>query len=1213
MSRLSSHLRRWLTVVTLCSISSVLHATGRWVDVTSFFLNNPEFTTGSTSDWTITGKASSLGAVSYSCMEMWNGYMRIEHRQTGVPNGHYRLSMQGFYRTREHNEAYRRYTNGTEVISAHLFANGQEKTLPSEYIFHFDSNVGRTYTPDGTIYFANSMETAHKAFELGEYWNELEFDVTDGTVSFGVYNEEDRARNDNWLIFDSFRLEQYMETYMPSVGSICLNEVMAANVDVMMSPAYNFDGWIELYNTTAQPVTLGGCYLSDDPSEPRKWHLPMAYGNLDAYGRCQIWMGSHEIRAMQAPFKLDCEGGFLILTTEDGQQVMNESYPPAISRAAYARTTDGGDEWAWTDRPTPGTDNSRTTYADGRVEPPVINQPGGFFEQNFKLYPTRPTGTILRYTTDGTTPTLTNGHTQDSQGISVNNSQTLRFRLFQDGMLPSEVVTRTFIKKDHDHTLPVIMVSATPRYLYDDSIGVYVRGVNGRTGNGQSSPANWNMDWDRPVNFHYVLPQTNEVVVNQDVDFTISGGWTRSNNPKSFKLKADRVYEGLNTIDYPFFSAKPFNRNKTLQVRYGGNDNHHRIKDAALHEIIQRSGIDLDVMSYQPAVHYINGEYKGLINIREPNNKDFAFANWGLGKDELEVYEQSPDSGAYMMLGSRDVLDRLVELSQTASRPESYEEIRSLLDIDEYINYMAAELYLSSWDWPDNNVKAYRPKDGGRYRFTFFDLDAAFGTEGRQYDEENEVLMDGNPLRWIEGMQWHRYDYIYDTGERRYGEIRFCTFFLNMLSNTTFRRQFIDALSIMAGSIFDPFRIEDILNELGDRVRPTMAWENASPDGSLNEIRNAMNGRADRWAKYMKDYAPLRLGSATTCQLSLDSNVPDAPIFLNGQLVPYGQFSGPVFAPATLSVQVPAGYRFLGWGPSKSPGWYYSHNTQYQITDRQSSYTLVACFEPISHSDGSPSESPAPLVINEVSPANDIYVNEYFKRNDWVELYNTTQDTIDVAGYYLSDDAAKPDKYRISSGDSQASTLIPPHGHLIIWCDKAAPQSQLHASFKLDADGGIVSIAAPDLSWSNALSYSTVTGTQTVGRYPDGAEQVFLMNVPTIGRRNLHTSYLTTVDQSDVNGIVLLSQENQDGGLSLRYAAGHLIVSQAPSPSSHPSSLITLTIYTLSGQQLSAANMRMNGGRAEADCHHLPTGCYVARATDEQGHTATLKFVVTNP
>lgn len=1186
-------LQFFLVFLTMCSITAV-HAQNRWIDVTASFLNNPGFNSGNTSDWIITGEASALGAISYSCMEMWNGYMRLEHQQTNVPNGHYRLSVQGLYRTRAHDEAYRRYTNGTEVISGYLFANGQQQPLCSEYTFHFNSNVGRTYTPDGNIYFPNSMETAQMAFSQGAYQNSMEFDVTDGTISFGLYNDQQMARSDNWMIFDNFRLEMLFEVHTPSSGSICLNEVMAANVDMMMSPAYNFDGWIELYNTTSDPVTLGGCYLSDDASNLKKWHLPYAFGNIPAHGYCRIWMGSNNIRTMQSPFKLDCEGGMIYLSNENGQLVMSEYYPEAISRTAYARKTDGGEEWAWTDQPTPGASNNTTTYAIERLDPPVINQQGGFFESTFRLYPTRPMNTTLRYTTDGTTPTMTNGKTQGNQGISVSSTQTLRFRLFQDGKLPSEVVTRTFIKKDHDHVLPVIMVSTDPRYLYDDSIGVYVKGVNGCTGNGQSTPVNWNMDWDRPVNFHYVMPQTGEVVVNQDVDFSISGGWTRSNSPKSFKLKADRVYEGLNAMSYPFFAAKPYNKNKTLQVRYGGNDTYCRIKDAAIHEILQRSGIDLDVMSYQPAVHYLNGEYKGLINLREPNNKDFAYANWGWSKEQLEVYEQSPDSGAYMMLGSRDVLDRLYELSKTASNQDSYEEILSLIDIDEYVNYMAAELFLSSWDWPDNNVKAYRLKDGGRYRFTFFDLDAAFGTEGRSQDEEGEINMNGNPLRWIEGMQWHRYDYIYDTGERRYGEIRFCTFFLNMLNNTQFRRMFIDALSMMGGSVFQTERCNTILTELGNRVRTTMSWEGASPDGSLNEIRNALNGRATRWAKYMKDYEPLALSQAQTCQLTLSADTEGAIISLNDRTIPYAQFEGPVFLPVTLHAEAPGGYRFVGWSDGQTSDSYLSNSPDYIIPDNETAATLVAHFESVA--------ACCPVVINEVSAENDIYVNDYFKRNDWLELYNTTSETIDLEGCYLTDNVENPMKYQITATDSEASTLIPPHGHCIVWCDKLQPVTQLHASFKLSAGGGTVMISAPDLSWSNSLYYEQHGPQATVGRYPDGSEDVYLMNVPTIAKTNLRTHYMSAVSQEIITHIVSATMP-ADNTLSMRYAAHHLILRSPKSESAY------LEIYTLSGQKVMTVDMRLSGQRCEADCSRLSPGCYVARATDERGNTAKCKFI----
>ena len=157
-----------------------------------------------------------------------------------------------------------------------------------------------------------------------------------------------------------------------------------------------------------------------------------------------------------------------------------------------------------------------------------------------------------------------------------------------------------------------------------------------------------------------------------------------------------------------------------------------------------------------------------------------------------------------------------------------------------------------------------------------------------------------------------------------------------------------------------------------------------------------------------------------------------------------------------------------------------------------------------------------PVRVNEVSAANDIYVNDLFKRNDWVELYNTTDQPIDVEGMYLSDNVKKPTKYKISKAKSQANTIIPAHGYLIIWCDKLDAQSQLHASFKLGAEGGDVLLTAADESWKDHFVYTEMKGDETAGRYPDGSNQVYTMNLPTIAKTNIIGSYATEVEQPEI-------------------------------------------------------------------------------------------------
>jgi hypothetical protein len=1354
-------------LVIFLIIASNSNATTKWIDLTSSYLKNPSFSNSSYSEWTVSGSAKSITA-RVGCMEMWNGEFMMT-KNIKLPLGHYRLSVNALYRVQDHETSYKLHKAGTEDIRGFLFVDNKTQKLASQYTFGFSSDPGATcYNIDG-LYYPNSMEAAELAFNQGEFLNQMEFDVTkDDSVAIGVYN--DASVSDNWLVCDNFRIEKYEDINEATKGSLYINELMPANVDFKMSPAYNFDSWIELYNITDKSIWLGGCYLSDDGTNLTKWRIPDAIGSVSSHGYKTLWLGSNEVTRNEPPFKLDCEGGTIYLSDSSGALLTSMTYPVGRGRLSYARITDGNNTWAWTAEPTPNASNRTSTFPAEQLAKPIVTPDGCLFNSNVNINVTIPTGATLRYTDNGTTPTLTNGNTSTTGIFTTAENISYRFRLFQDGKLPSEVVTRTYIKRDHNYTLPIISVSTNHAYLYSDSIGVYVKGTNGRTGNGQSTPANWNMDWDRPVNFQYIIPQTNTMAVNQDVDFAISGGWTRANDPKAFKLKADRVYEGLNSIDYPFFSAKPYIKNKTVQMRAGGNDSWCRIKDAALQTIIQRAGQNLDLCSYQPAVHFINGVYKGLINVREPNNKDFAYANFGYSSDELDVYEQSPDSGAYMMVGTMAALNRLYELSANATEDASYEEIKSLLDIDEYINYMAAQLYLGSWDWPDNNVKAYRKTDGGKYRFVIFDLDAAFGTDDRTTDENGNPIYK-NTFRWIDGMQWHWYDYIYDEGARRHGEIKFCTFFLNMLNNADFRRRFIDAFCIMGGSVLTPEKAEPILADLGNAVRTTMSWEGASPDGSLNEIRTKLNGRVADMTQDMIDYERLQLKNVSPHIAKLNSNNSHAQLLINDHVVPYNTFDGRLFAPIKFKAIAPSGYKFDGWkefststskvfakgstwkyydqGSLDGKTWYTNYfndaswtsgnaplgygkdlikttlsygnnvsdkrptyyfrstvtldelpnddltlnftaddgfviyvngkeggryniasgtvnystfastansnpdygtmklsaslfragqnviavevhnnnatssdivwdgeiilnnttlNNNYYSTENEidmptdSVFSLEACFSEMTDEEKT-AAGMTPVVINEVSCQNSIYVNDYFKRKDWVELYNTTDNEIDADGMYLSDKADTPFKYQISKAKGTASTIIPAHGFLIVWCDKDATASQLHASFKIDDGGGSIILTAKDKSWSNTLKYTAHNGDATEGRYPDGTNNVYSMNIPTIAASNILTSYMQTIEQPVVNGIETVNSDSSDG-LALNYASGALYIKNATAGQ------ININVYSIAGQQILSGTVNASAsGECLVYMDKLQHGCYVAHVRDSKGHTASCKFL----
>ena len=1054
---------------------------------------------------------------------------------------------------------------------------------------------------------------------------------------------------------------------------LVINEVMASNTGEVMSPAINFDSWIEVYNPGEATVNLGGMYLSVDPSNPLAWQMPSNMGSVPAKGFKVIWLGSNDIKSNQAPFKLDCDGGTIVLSDKNGEVITKQNYPEAMSRTAYARKTDGGDEWGWTAIPTPEATNTTAVFAKERLKAPVVDQGSQLFKTSISIKVDIPEGTTLRYTTDGSVPTAKSAESK-SGSFTVSQTRSYVFRLFQDGYLPSVPVTRSYIKTDDNYTIPIISIVGDKRYFTDPKIGIDCDGdgTNGKTGNGQDQPKNYNCDWDRPVNFSYLSPD-GQMLFNQDVNIAVSGGWTRSIYPRSMKLKSNKIFDGQNRFDFSFFPQKPYTRNKQLVLRNGGNDrwvSNARFLDAALETIIQRSGIDLDCQSYVPIIEYVNGELRGVLNLREPNNDKYAYANFGYDDEELDAFENNEFKN-----GNDEAFKRLCQLSVDVNGPGVYEEIRTLLDVDEFANYMAAEFYLGNDDWPDNNIKAYRSTIDGRFRFVSFDLDYAFNPWGRTISSS---------LR----------DYGPNAPEKPVNTV---ILFLNLLKHDGFRKQFIDTFCLMGGSVFEVQRAYSIVDELVAHVKPMtdLMQQKGLRDGhntenSANKIKQELNGRLSRLIASLQQASAMKLSGVKKHNVQLAADIEGANVYINGLQVPYAYFNGQLFAPVKIEAKAPVGYTFAGWkqkatatnqivklndtwkyydkgaapsnwtatsfndngwasgqaplgygmtgvkttvsyGPnvsSKYPTTYFRKTIKlestptrsdifllnYQIDDGfvvyvngreagrfqmpsgnitfnsfASSYagdapltgtieissslfksgdnviaveihnnkadsrdifwaaevfttmgstsedfvstdpvinlsssdntvSLIACFTPISDADKA-AQGLTPVRINEVSAQNGIYVNEQFKRNDWLELYNTTGNPIDVEGMYLTNSPKNPKKYKITKGDSQAGTIIPAHGYLVIWCDGLETVSQLHANFKLDNNKGDLVLTAADESWSDQFTYTRHNGDQTVGRYPDGAAEVFMMNIPTIEKANIKTSYLVAVEQPNATAI----------------------------------------------------------------------------------------------
>lgn len=142
------------------------------------------------------------------CAEHFNKTYDTYQELTGLSNGVYAVSVQGFYRQGGYNDAAAKHVAGTESLNAILYANNAEQPLMSIFEEAGKASGGVTATATGIDgVFPDNMSAASYFFSAGLYWNTVYVEVTDGNLKIGV--KKSTTVGSDWTIFDSFRLQYF--------------------------------------------------------------------------------------------------------------------------------------------------------------------------------------------------------------------------------------------------------------------------------------------------------------------------------------------------------------------------------------------------------------------------------------------------------------------------------------------------------------------------------------------------------------------------------------------------------------------------------------------------------------------------------------------------------------------------------------------------------------------------------------------------------------------------------------------------------------------------------------------------------------------------------------------------------------------------------------------------------------------------------------------
>jgi hypothetical protein len=437
---------------------------------------------------------------------------------------------------------------------------------------------------------------------------------------------------------------------------------------------------------------------------------------------------------------------------------------------------------------TPGELNAEGSLAF--VADTKFDQDRGFYSSPFDL--TIRTDTelaVIRYTLDGTEPTLSNGFTFN-QPFTVDQTTTVRAKAFRDGYEPSNTDTQTYIFLEDvirqasngrapagwptrwgsntvDYGMDPDVVNH-PDYrdtIIDDmqtipsySIVMDLDDMFGSSNGIYANPSQDGRQWERPCSVELIYPDGKKgFQINAGI--RVRGGFSRStNNPKHALRLFFRNEYGAPKLKYPVFGEDAAQSFDGFDLRtfqnyswsFQGDSRGIFLRDQYNRDLQLAMGHNAERGEY---VHlYINGMYWGLYNTVERPEASYGESYYGGNKENYDVIKV--EAGPYTINATDGNLDSWRTLWDAAragfASDATYQRVLGnnpdgtrnpdypvLVDVPNLIDYMLIILYGGNLDAPISNFLGNtRPNNFYSIRNQLGD----FGFQHFVHDAEHTLL-----------------------------------------------------------------------------------------------------------------------------------------------------------------------------------------------------------------------------------------------------------------------------------------------------------------------------------------------------------------------------------------------------------------------------------------------------------------------------------------
>ena len=449
---------------------------------------------------------------------------------------------------------------------------------------------------------------------------------------------------------------------------------------------------------------------------------------------------------------------------------------PAPTGGAQAEATQPAE--TATPTPSPDVDIEGIDYSDAETfgEAPSFSEQGTFFEAEFSVTVTNaaPNG-VTFYTMNGSEPAPDGkGSTRYEEPIAIEagkgdypKARTLKAKTFYaDGTISPTAVHTYFVAE-----------GITTRFS-DSSARLLIISLIGDTADFLGKPdgilygENYKLRGDvseRPVHVE-ILDASGSLLVSQYAGARVYGAYSRQNAVKSLKLIARKSYaSGVGKFKYDFFGTKnslgediaSYDR---LVLRGYGNDWQFAfLRDELNQRLLGKAGY-LCYEEVCPAIVYLNGSFYNFVWMHESYCDTYFKQKFpdDTKKGEFIVIggtetAKNPDTDQNDVAECKEFNDAYNSFRDLDYTVESnYADLQKFMDVQNYLDYYAANIYVCNYDWPHNNYKVYRYYadesggygDGvydGRWRFLPHDMDYCYNI----YDNPTECLVSTDYLKTV--------------------------------------------------------------------------------------------------------------------------------------------------------------------------------------------------------------------------------------------------------------------------------------------------------------------------------------------------------------------------------------------------------------------------------------------------------------------------------